>query len=343
MKWRSAADRTPFHTKYIKNKLLKKDLRNDIRLLKAFMKGIGVYGAEIKISGFSGYLCELIVLSSHSFLHSIQMASEWKLKEVVDIENSYKSRLNEVKRFFFNAPLIVVDPVDANRNVAAAVSEQRLGEFIMASKCFLENPQLSFFQEQEPIQISVPIFREMLKRLNFDLVSVVFEGSESIPDILWGQLYKSMKAIKKTLIQNDFNVLKCSSWSDERRRNVMLFALETYILPSSKRRIGPQIDSRDAIDFLAKHVGKDITVGPWIENKRWVMGVKRRHTNAVSLLREKLKNGGNDIGIARKLIEKIRSSHKVLVNEEIIDLYSSDEKIRIFITHFLDKKPKWMI
>ncbi|UCH01549.1 MAG: CCA tRNA nucleotidyltransferase [Candidatus Bathyarchaeota archaeon] len=341
MKWLSAADRTPFHTKYIKKKLLKKDLRNDIRLLKAFMRGIGVYGAEIKIGGFSGYLCELIVLSYQSFMQSLKMASEWKLQEVIDIENLHKGRLNEVKRFF-NAPLIVVDPVDANRNVAAAVSEQSLGEFIMASKYFLENPQLSFFQEQESIPISIPLFKKKLKKLNFDLVSIVFEGDESIPDILWGQLYKSMKAIRKTLIQNDFNVLKGSSWSDERKNNVMIFALETSILPPSKRRIGPHFDSKDAIDFLAKHVGKDMTIGPWIENKRWVIGVKRKYTDAVSLLREKLKNGGNDIGIARRLIEKIRSSHKILVNEEIIDLYSSNEQLKTFLIKFLDKKLKWM-
>jgi tRNA nucleotidyltransferase (CCA-adding enzyme) len=56
--WQSATDRTPFHTDYIKTHLTAA-LHEDVRLLKMFMQGVGVYGAEIKVGGFSGYLCEL--------------------------------------------------------------------------------------------------------------------------------------------------------------------------------------------------------------------------------------------------------------------------------------------
>jgi tRNA nucleotidyltransferase (CCA-adding enzyme) len=55
--WQSATDRTPFHTDYVK-KNLKPDLLGEVRLLKKFMQGVGVYGAEVKIGGFSGYLCD---------------------------------------------------------------------------------------------------------------------------------------------------------------------------------------------------------------------------------------------------------------------------------------------
>ncbi|HIE18699.1 TPA: hypothetical protein EYP75_03135, partial [Candidatus Bathyarchaeota archaeon] len=54
----SSVDRTPFHTIYVKKHLSSAD-RNEIRLLKRFMRGIEAYGAEIKIGGFSGYLCEV--------------------------------------------------------------------------------------------------------------------------------------------------------------------------------------------------------------------------------------------------------------------------------------------
>jgi tRNA nucleotidyltransferase (CCA-adding enzyme) len=64
--WLSATDRTPFHTDYV-NVNLEKKLRNEVRLLKRFMKGIDVYGAEIRVGGFSGYLCELLVLNYGSF------------------------------------------------------------------------------------------------------------------------------------------------------------------------------------------------------------------------------------------------------------------------------------
>ena len=341
-RWLSAADRTPFHTDYVKDKLRRRDLRDDIRLFKRFMKGIGVYGAEIRVGGFSGYLCELIVLNYQSFYQSLKAASEWRLGEVVDVENLYEGRLDEARRFF-NAPLIVIDPVDMNRNVAAAVSEERLGELIMASKYFLEETRLSFFYPEEPIPLQVPMLREKLTRLGFDLVFVIFKGEETVPDVLWGQLYKSLRAVKGLLIQNDFNVLKAYAWSDENERNVLAFALESCLLPPSKRHMGPLIDSREAVNFLAKHFGADSTaVGPWVEEKRWMVGVKRRYRSAVSLLQDKLREGGMDIGVAKRIAEGIRCSLKVLVNEEILDLYSSDKAFAAFLTDFLRGKPRWL-
>ena len=89
--WLSATDRTPYHTDYI-NSHLKAALHADVRLLKRFMKGIGVYGAEIKIGGFSGYLCELLVLNYGSFLKVLETFAQHKPKRVVDIEGYYKNR-----------------------------------------------------------------------------------------------------------------------------------------------------------------------------------------------------------------------------------------------------------
>ncbi|MEM2475770.1 MAG: nucleotidyltransferase domain-containing protein, partial [Thermofilaceae archaeon] len=65
---RSPVDRTPFHTSYVKRRLDEKpELRKDVRILKRFAKGTGVYGAEVKVEGFSGYLLELLVIHYGSF------------------------------------------------------------------------------------------------------------------------------------------------------------------------------------------------------------------------------------------------------------------------------------
>ena len=340
-KWLSAADRTPFHTTFVNEKLQQHDVKNDIRLFKAFMKGIGIYGAEIKIGGFSGYLCELIVLNYQSFIKSLRVASEWQLREVIDIENLYAGRFDEARRFF-DAPLIVVDPVDANRNVAAAVSESRLGEFIMASRCFLDDPRQAFFQREEKA-LSIPEFKEAVAQLDFDLLFVVFKSEELIPDIRWGQLYKSLRAVRKLLVQQDFNVLKTSAWSDEREKNILVFALESKTLPPSKLRVGPAIYSKEATSFLAKHLNAESTsIGPWAEDRRWMISVKRRYTDAGSLIEDKLKDGGQGIGVARRFTEEIRGSFKVLFNEEIISIYSADPGFVVFLTGFLQKKLQWL-
>src|SRR2546427_325749 len=62
----SAVDRTPLHVDYVLGRV-KEGQTDEIRLLKAWAEGIGVYGAEAKILGFSGYLCELLVLKYGTF------------------------------------------------------------------------------------------------------------------------------------------------------------------------------------------------------------------------------------------------------------------------------------
>src|SRR6058998_4240497 len=51
--WKSATDRTPYHTEYMREHLTL-EMRLEARLLKKFLKGMRSYGAEIRVGGFSG-------------------------------------------------------------------------------------------------------------------------------------------------------------------------------------------------------------------------------------------------------------------------------------------------
>ena len=42
--------------------------------------------------------------------------------------------------------MVAVDPVDKNRNVAAALTLQKMSEFIVAAGNFLENPSEEYFR-----------------------------------------------------------------------------------------------------------------------------------------------------------------------------------------------------
>ena len=61
----SAVDRTPFHTRYITDRI--NGLIDDVLLLKQFTKAGGIYGSDQMTEGFSGYLCELLVLNYGGF------------------------------------------------------------------------------------------------------------------------------------------------------------------------------------------------------------------------------------------------------------------------------------
>ena len=64
--WKSAADRSTFHTEFMSEKLTG-SMKDDIRILKCFLKINGMYGAEIAKQGFSGYVCEVLVYYLGSF------------------------------------------------------------------------------------------------------------------------------------------------------------------------------------------------------------------------------------------------------------------------------------
>jgi tRNA nucleotidyltransferase (CCA-adding enzyme) len=340
-KWKSAADRSPFHTEYVRMKLSHKDLRDEIRLLKRFTKGVGVYGAEIKVGGFSGYLCELLILGYQSFIHTLKDIAKWKMKQLVDIENLYEGKHLEALRYF-DAALIVIDPIDVNRNVAAAVSQEKFGELITASRCFLEKPDSSFFYPKEIILQSVNVLTEKLREGQSDFVFVIFRCEPEVPDILWGQLYKTTNALKKLLKHYEFSVLRSSVWSDEKGVNVLLFELESKDIPRPKRHIGPRFDSQEAGNFLNKHLGVKNTISrPWIEGNRWMVGISRSYVNAISLLREKIRDEGRSIGVAKKFVGNMKNS-EIYINEEILKFYRSNKEFAKFLSEFLNSKPNWI-
>jgi len=69
--WISATDRTPYHTRYVLSRL-KPGQEEEVRLLKGFMRACGVYGAEIRVEGFSGYLTELLTIYYGDFINAIR-------------------------------------------------------------------------------------------------------------------------------------------------------------------------------------------------------------------------------------------------------------------------------
>ena len=335
-KWLSATDRTPFHTDYVKP-LVDEQMGEEVRLLKRFMKGIGVYGAEIKIGGFSGYLCELLVINYGSFVEVLMATGNWKEKTAIDYEGYYDGQ-KDVKKNFAE-PLVVVDPVDKKRNVAAAVIKERLDEFIAASRGFMKNPGIQFFYPTETKALSAT---ELVKKINArgsTIVLIKFEEAATVPDVLWGQLYKSQRAIRKIIAQHEFTVFRDAVWSNEKNLNIFVFEVENRFISNMKRHLGPPIQKRiECNNFLQKHVGADSTVsGPRIEEGRWVVDIQRRYIDVVELLKEKLGNG-----VAKLGSKVVAFSLEVLVNAESLKLYFAHPDFAKFLTEYLKGNPKWL-
>src|SRR5919107_5045382 len=162
-RWKSAADRSPFHTEYIRDNL-DDEKKNQVRLLKKFLKSIGVYGAEIATAGFSGYVTEILILKFGSFVSVLTAISNIKEdKNVISI-----GKFDEDILKIFQSPLIIIDPIDPRRNLGTAISGESVGKAVLAARAFLEKPSLNFFRERKER------YNETFKEIYSNLLIVEF-------------------------------------------------------------------------------------------------------------------------------------------------------------------------
>ena len=340
--WQSATDRTPYHTDYIK-KHLSARLRGEVRLLKRFMQGTGVYGAEIKVGGFSGYLSELLIMKYRSFSETLRAFAGYNKRLVIDTENYYADRENELS-LLFPELLVIIDPVDKGRNVASAVQPQKLYSFVGAARAFLKKPDVAFFYPPKTQALPVASLKSQLESRGSSIVFLVVDQVSAVPDVLWGQLYRTKRSLHRLLELNDYKMLKDAVWSNEKTVSVFTFELEGQVLPNIKKHLGPPLEREaEGENFLAKYAGNESVIsGPYIEDGRWIVEVPRKTTDAAALLKEKLADGGKTAGVAELIAQSIRKNHKILVNAEIGAVYEENVDFAEFLTDFLSGKPFWL-
>lgn len=213
----SAVDRSPYHTEFVKANLASTD---EARLLKKFLKGIGCYGADMAFEGFSGYLCELLVIKFGSFLGVLKAASGWKPPVKLEglVEHSSKTQ--------FRSALVLRDPVDPERNVAAAVSRKMLNQFIRASKEFLEEPSEKFFFRES--------FPDIELKERDEIITVKVEGDDVSKEIFVSQVRALMHSCVKSLNRYGFLVERYELFGDS-----FALILKNRTLPEEEIHQGP--------------------------------------------------------------------------------------------------------
>jgi tRNA nucleotidyltransferase (CCA-adding enzyme) len=314
----SAVDRTPFHTDFVK-KNLGEDEVDEVRLLKRFMKGIECYGAEAKVQGFSGYLCELLVMRFGMFRDVLKAASGWKVGESLELPD-YPG--NE-----FPEPLTFVDPVDSARNVASAVAVETLLRFVMASREYLASPdEKFFFPNSKDVWDPTKIESVAGDRLG-NMVALCFPRLDLIDDVLYPQLRKSLVSAADLLERSDFEVNKTSIHMDGGTH--LIVEVASMKLPMERKHRGPPVNSENADEFLAKWRTLGISA-PYVEDGRWYVQARREHARADELLKAKLKTLtlGKDI---RKIDQIVVLNGDELLTEEHLSA----------VTHHFDERMPW--
>lgn len=275
----SAVDRTPLHAAYVIGKL-KGKARDEVRLLKAFCEGVGVYGAEAKVQGFSGYLCELLVLRYGTFRGALEAATRWRRGERIELDLAAGKA--------FEDPLVVIDPIDAERNVASAMSAESMATFAHAARAFLAKPALTFFFPKQRKPLTGAQAKRLLARRGTTLLGVVLPAPDLTDDVLYPQVRKAQRSIEDACRREDFRIAR-SRMSVVDSRVLLLFEFEVFALPRARKHLGPPVWVKNAEDFLRRWRGaKDALTEPYVEDDRWVVDVRREATDAAAFLKARL-------------------------------------------------------
>ena len=280
--WKSAADRSPFHVKLVEG--LPEESKSEVRLLKSFMHGIGVYGAEIERRGFSGYVAEVLVMKHNDF----QGVLSWFA--------SYPP-------FAQPRPFSLPDPVDEGRDLGIAVSGESLGRMVLASREFLRRPATTYFRGMPGTH------RPALRK---DVVALVFRHPRLTEDTLWGELRRTMKHIVRHLEVRGFKVVRSMAASDNDSRSAVLLIPEFTELPPTEQRVGPTVDRRKDVEAFMSTNSKDSLL-VWVDDDARVRLLRpRAYIRLADLLRDVSRGRAGPVGASKELEKGMRKSATVL-------------------------------
>ncbi|WP_010480008.1 CCA tRNA nucleotidyltransferase [Thermococcus zilligii] len=297
--WRdvkTAVDRSILHTRWVNENI--KGKNDEVRLLKRFLKGINAYGSEIYVRGFSGYLAEILVIKYGSFLDVLEKADFMLRQKIIDPENWLRKEpeiaMRTVKREIEeDRPLIVLDPVDPRRNVAANLSWERYGVFYFNAVEFLEGPSTKFFF---PEKAEAGDYLDELRRKGTHLVTLIFGKPDLIDDLLLPQLEKSARGLEKALEREGFGVLGWNCGYSGDKAFIML-EVERVERPAVKIHPGPEFFTERGRDFYRKN-GR-----VWLRGKM-LYAEKRVKENILDVISELLEK--NQASLGKNLREAVK-------------------------------------
>jgi len=289
--WKSAADRSTFHTEFMSANLTG-SMKDDIRILKCFLKINGMYGAEIAKQGFSGYVCESLVYYLGSF--------ENVLKKMAKLQNN--EMIGESPRKF-ESPIVVIDPIDRNRNLGAAISVDNVAKLVLIARNFLKKNSISYFKEKTKMKISNELAKNTLV--------INFKYKKRSDDIIYGQIKRASSSIESQLNKEGFNVLRNDAVAYDDDKACLVFFLESLNASKNEVRTGPEVFSKD---FAAKFININSKKSKlmWTDKDGKLQSLqKRRYDNAKSYLNDLIKNHIGESGIPKGLRADFKIGFKI--------------------------------
>ncbi len=275
----------------------------------------------------------LIILNDGKFLDVLKNASQLLNARITFQENI----VIDVEKFKDDI-FIVIDPTDENRNVASAVKEQTLANFIAAAQSFLKNPSKHFFF---PKQIAITKQKlQLMKDTSLNICAIIHKEPKLADDILWGQLRRFEKGLYKFLDKNQIEPIKVDSIVSN--NEIITFALtQKQHTPFLQWSDGPPINNDGQWEFLNKYSRREeVIFGPAIIENRWKVLLSKKPLYLEDLIKNAIKEEA--ITLPSHLDLKLESI-EVVCKEELINRFSENQDILFFLFKLLLGKPSYLI
>jgi len=268
-------DISPLHTKWVNKHT--KSKKDQVRLAKQFCKANNLYGAESHITGFSGYVLEILTAHYGSFEKLLENSLNWKSKTIIDPEKYYPKNmaLFHINKSKLTSPLIVIDPVDKNRNAAAALNLKKFNLFKKLAKQLLKNPQEKYFIKKN---LELEELKKEAKKKKLSLVYLEVSPLTGKNDVVGVKLMKTFDYLELKL--SPFTVKKAHwDWHE------MYFFLASDELPKHTLREGPPLEMKEYVKYFKKKNKNNFT-----KNGKLYAKIRTKHPKLEKFLDNLLKN-----------------------------------------------------
>jgi tRNA nucleotidyltransferase (CCA-adding enzyme) len=250
---KNITDVSPLHSNWVKKH---KKLAGEMRLAKQFCQAQNAYGAESHIRGFSGYVCEILIVHYGSFLGLLRNAAKWQDKAVIDVQKFYRGKdvFKIVNTSKLESPLIVIDPVQKDRNAAAALSIEKFNAFKKSAGKFLKSPSGKYFEEK-----NMKLEFTKLKSRSNKLVILDFMPLQGKTDVVGSKLLKTYEFLIQQLQRKEFKIIK-SGWSMKKHGSAeFYFLFGKKPLPKIMQIAGPPLKIENHVAHFKKIHKKTFT------------------------------------------------------------------------------------
>ena len=255
----TAVDRTQLHNQFVMANLSEAQ-KDHVRLLKYILREHNIYGAEARVRGFSGYLCELLVHTFGDITKTLEFFASVKRPCLIEPLSKSVSNSESAKEASqrFRSNFIVIDPTDPDRNVAASVSDESLLRASLVSYRILEEQSAKVisrygFSDDD----SFRRLESIEKATGLKIYTLRMRLPKISDDTLWPQIVKLSGQMVHFLESYSFKpVIALQEMGDG--DGVIAFFMDRQSSSIELVRGPPGFMHEDSIVFYKKHVNKEM-------------------------------------------------------------------------------------